>query len=228
MASPLTVYSSTSDGHIFVLSDVYNTAWTTTSGNIGATSTFFDVGQYFDGDVEYGIYRGFVFFDTSSIPSSATITLVTLSVYGYIDFSATDFLMTVQNGQPTYPHNPLEAGDYDKVNYSNDGGSLTTVGFKTNGYNIITLNATGRGWVQKGAGAVTKLCLRSSLDIAGTTPTSDERVLVYASEQGVGYQPRLYVEYTGGGVSKKPSWAFRASNKRTRGRTAFFPDLKMD
>lgn len=196
-APPLTVYSSASDGYILKESNVdYNTPWVAASGNTpnNATTVFY-IGQRYGGGW-YSIYRSYVYFDTSSIPSDAIITLATLSLYGQENDSAADFLITVQNGQLTYPHDPLVAGDYAKANYSGDGGSLNTSGFITTGENVITLNVDGRGWIQKGVGAVTKLCLRSSEDIVGSIPTGLEYVAIWATEKGTFYRPKLYVEYT--------------------------------
>jgi hypothetical protein len=186
-------YSSTSDGYIEATSTVYATAWDATTGTVVSTTTTFKVGQYFSSP-NYKIERGFVYFDTSAIPDDATITSATLKLYGQTDSSATDFLITIQNGQPTYPRDPLVETDYNKTYYSGNGGSLTTVGFSTTGYNNITLNATGLTWINKTG--TTKLCLRSDREIAGTTPTGLEYVAVYAADQtGTTYDPQLVVNY---------------------------------
>jgi hypothetical protein len=200
MASPLTIYSSVSDGDIYKEHATYNTAWVATSGAIDRAGLSNSIGQiYYTGDKYYTLLRGFFFFDTSSIPVDATITLAILSLYGNSDGSGTDFLLTIQNGQPTYPHDPMVNGDYAKANYGGDGGSFNTTGWSAVGYNAITLNADGRSWIQKGVGALTKLCIRSSLEIAGTAPIGDEYISYWAAEKGAGYQPKLYVEYPGAG-----------------------------
>jgi len=38
----------------------------------------------------------------------------TVSLYKKDDASGKDFFLTLQNGQPDYPHNPLETSDYNK------------------------------------------------------------------------------------------------------------------
>lgn len=194
-AGTATIYSSASDGHIVKDGTVYADVWAGTTGGtiVKATSTMYLGQRKTIIPPPYGIFRPFLFYDTSSIPTEATITLATLNLYGYLDYSTTDFNITVQNGQPTYPHDPLVVGDYNKANYSGDGGSLSTSGFITTGYNTITLNSDGRSWVTKGG--QTKLCIRSDRDIAGTTPTGDEFVVIYSNEEA-GYQPYLYIEYT--------------------------------
>lgn len=182
-------YSSTSDGRIYATNVVYNTAWTAATGTVDSANLY--VGQA----TGFYVFRGFLFFDTSSIPDSATITSATLSLYGATDFSATNFDVVVTNGQPTYPHDPMAIGDYDKTNYSGSGGSFNTGTFTTTGYNNITLNATGISWISKTG--TTKLTLRSSLDIAGTSPAGDEYVVFYPAETaGTSQDPVLVVTYT--------------------------------
>jgi len=140
------------------------------------------------------VYRGFLFFDTSALPDTATITATSLKLYGKTDSSTTDFFITVQSGMPTYPHDPLVSGDFDMTNYAGDGGSLTTNGFSVAGYNTITLNSTGRGWISKTG--TTKLCLRSGRDIGDANPTGNEYVVIYAADKADGYVPYLQVTFT--------------------------------
>jgi hypothetical protein len=115
-------------------------------------------------------------------------------LYKYADYSDTDFTITVQNGQPTYPHDPLEESDYNKEQYSGNGGEFNTVNF-VNGINNITL--TELSWIN--VSGVTKLCLRSSRDINGTAPTGNEYVNVYsanAPDAPDEYLPKLIIEYS--------------------------------
>ena len=78
--------------------------------------------------------------------------------------------IVIQNGQPTYPHDPVVLADYYKGNYSGDGGSIGNTAITSPGWNKIDLNATGLTWIQKGAGNKTKLMVRLSRDIAGEAP----------------------------------------------------------
>ena len=191
-----TFYSSSSDGYIKWESDSYSYVRDRTSGAVYDTLTSNSIGQRYYND-RYAIYRAFFFFDTSSIPSSANIDSASLHLYILSDKSNTDFDITVQNGQPNYPHDPLESGDYDRTHYSGNGGSLNTSNL-TSGYNTIDLNSDGISWIQKDSGAKTELCLRSSRDINGYTPTDEEFVRFYSNEQGSGYQPYLEVTYIAG------------------------------
>jgi hypothetical protein len=190
----LTVYSTSSDGYIYKSSGTYNTAWTASTGTVSNSATYISIGQKKDPagppTLTYSIFREFVFFNTSSLPSNAYLDNATLSLYKKDDYSVTDFEITVQNGQPTYPHNPMQSGDYNKNDYSGNGGRLNTSLF-SNGYNAITLRDLS--WINKTG--TTKLCLRSSRDINGNVPTGNEYVNVYANEQGSEYQPKLVIAY---------------------------------
>jgi hypothetical protein len=143
---------------------------------------------------EYHIYRGFLFFNTSELPANAYLTNAMLSLYKKNDYSATDFTITAQNGQPDFPNDPLDGGDYDKEHYSGNGGGLNTTSF-VNGRNNITL--TDLSWIN--VGGVTKLCLRSDRDINGTAPKELEYVEVYSAnlyqESGEHYRPELIITY---------------------------------
>jgi len=190
----LTVYSSSNDGYIYNSNTNYNTARNASTGTISSTAISMNVGQYkqINFPITYFIDRGFLFFNTTTLPSSAYIDNATLSLYKQSDSSTTDFLITVQNGQPTYPHSPLQSGDYYYKDYSGNGGTLNTNSFG-NGYNNIYLNSDGKSWMTKTGW--TKLCLRSSRDINDNTPTGNEFISVYTNEKGSGYQPKLVITY---------------------------------
>jgi len=197
---PTEVYvTSASDGYAHAVDPVaYATAWIQVNADDvssgGAVSYF---GQLKSGG-SYNIYRAYLYFDTSAIPDSASITAANVSIYGSGDLTTTDFNMTITNGQPTYPHDPLVVGDYDKTNYSGIGGSLNTSSFITTGYTNISLNASGISWIS--LVGTTKLTLRSQKDIDGTAPTGSEYLEFSAYERGAGYRPYLEVTYSSSGV----------------------------
>lgn len=198
-AQDLTFYTTTSDGQVGRLdpaSNGYNYIWSNTVGQINNSYDRNWIGQAYIPLLFYYFYisRGFFFFDTSFIPDDATITTATLSLYGFEDTSAQDFNLVIQNGQPTYPHDPLQVGDYYKNYYSGNGGSLSTASWITSGYNVITLNTNGKSWINKAG--YTKLCVRSDRDISGTAPTTSETVGYWSKEKGTSYCPRLYVAFT--------------------------------
>jgi hypothetical protein len=189
----LTVYSISSDGYIYNSGTNYNTVRTATTGTVNNAGAFITIGQKKQIGIPtstYSVYRGFVFFNTSTLPSNAYLDNATLSIYKKDDYSTTDFDITIQNGQPTYPHNPLQSSDYNKNYYSGNGGILNTSRF-TSGYNAIPLS--NLNWVNKTG--ITKLCLRSSKDINGNIPTGSEYVNVHSSEFLGMCPPKLVIMY---------------------------------
>ncbi|HWR63005.1 MAG TPA: M28 family peptidase [Candidatus Thermoplasmatota archaeon] len=190
----LSVNSLYSDGYLSSSSTSYNTTWNASSGTVDSSGTYLSIGQKkvlsFPTSTYY-VYRGFALFNTSALPSNSFLDNATLSLYKKDDYSTTDFDITIQNGQPTYPHNPLQTGDYAKSHYSANGGSLNTANF-VNGRNNISV--TNLEWVNKSG--ITKLCLRSSRDINGTTSTGNEYVNVYsANAPNAGWVPKLIIAY---------------------------------
>ncbi len=161
-------------GYIWTSNDVgdgnttYTIAHDKTSGD-DTDDTYLYIEQwYHDTNETYAISRGFLFFDTSSIPSDATITSAILYLKeDYSDGSSADSStkIVIQNGQPNYPSNPLVVGDYNKNHYSNNGGEIITTDM-TGGtsFDPITLNDNGKAWINKEG--TTKLCLRMNHDIA--------------------------------------------------------------
>jgi hypothetical protein len=190
-------YSSASDGYIYASSATYATAWGATTGTVADGGAGVNIGQT-KIVTTYYLYRTFFFFDTSAVVG--TITAASLHLYGTTDGSDTDFLVTIQKGDTSdYPHDGLQTGDYNRLNYNdseppNDGGQQTTVGFTTSGYNTITID----DFDFINAGGATKLCVRSGREISGTTPGGDEYVAVYATEEtGTSKDPYLSVSYAG-------------------------------
>jgi len=192
LADEATFYSTTADGQLWGSNTSYITA------HITATSVadFYDtlsIGQTYVSRI-YSIYRSAVFFDTSSLPDDVYITSATLSLYGFVDDSDTDFDITVVDGSSLMP--PLALSDYGLLRGQTiDGGVFNTAGFSMSGYNDIQLNAAGMGWISKTG--MTKFGLRSSLDIDIDDPTGYENVAVISSEfvEGEAYSPRLVVTY---------------------------------
>ena len=151
-------------------------------------------------DWHHTIYRTYLYFDTSSIPVHATITDAKLYIYKHdMSSSITDaFDVVIQNGQPDYPSDPLTKNDYNKNFYSNNGGSINSNLLLNDSYSNIILNSNGRAWINKDG--ITKLCLRSSREIAGISWNVNEEEYtnilgIYSSEQGEGYRPYLTITY---------------------------------
>ncbi|MDD4939582.1 MAG: hypothetical protein PHE18_01985 [Candidatus Omnitrophica bacterium] len=193
-----TFYTSASDGTLWGCG-AYATARTAASATYNRTTQgILYIGSccsYWGDCLTCGIERSFVFFDTSSLGAGATVTAATLSLYGAGQSinPFTDFYVRIQNGQPTYPNDPLQSSDYSYTYYSGDGGSsMLASALSPAGYHDITLNQLG--WINKTG--TTKLAIRSSRDIDGTGGNYSESVYVNTNEAGGSYQPKLVVTYT--------------------------------
>jgi hypothetical protein len=195
LADEATFYTTASDGYLIGFNNSSYSAAHDAANAFSWDSDIanrLDIGQFITPS-GYNIIRSALFFDTSSLPDTAVITAATLSLYGYLDASQTDFDITVVDG--SLLNDPIVAGDYGYLlNQTTSGGVFNTSGFSTSGYNDIPLNATGMGWISKTG--MTQFGLRSSRDITanGTLPFG-EWVAVYSYEQGVGYRPQLNVSY---------------------------------
>lgn len=155
------------------------------------------IGQYYDilNWTGYYIWRGAVYFDTSSLPDDCTVLSANIYLRALNLKASTSFNITVMQGtSSTYPHSPLTTSDYGLSYYTGNGGTLTTVGLLQNSYNTLSLNATGCGWINKTG--ITKFMLVSSRDIAGNTPSGEEWVDFRTYESGVGYRPYITITYS--------------------------------
>ena len=193
-------YSRSYDGYCYMLeADTYALARNTPIADHIITDTLQSlVGQKYDHGAEYDDYtvlRSYLYFDTSAIPDNANITSAKLRLYIHLDDSDADFNVTIQNGQPTYPHVPLVVADYNLNYYSGNGGYFDTSGVALNSYNNITLSATGLSWIS--LTGRTKLCLRNDKEINNIVPSDGvpESVGFRSSEMGAGYLPILEVTY---------------------------------
>jgi len=193
----ITVNTSTSDGFLHKIGSNYSTIWAAEQGTVSDEDEYISIGQnkiISDPNTYYEIDRGFLFFNTTTLPKNADIMNATLTVYKKNDYSSTNFMITIQNGQPSNPHDPLEENDYDKKYYIGDGGSLNTASF-VNGTNNITL--TNFSWIT--VGDITKFCLRSNRDINGTTPAGPEYITISSAnlqgEPNPDPRPKLLITY---------------------------------
>jgi len=145
------------------------------------------VGQAFNNTTEkWYIARSFIWFDTSTLPDNCLIKTATLTVTG-IQQPDLDFNLIIQKGDGTYPHNPLQNIDYNRVHYSGNGGSENTAG---SAWTTITLNSTGRSWINKTG--YTILVLRSESDI---NYTERDEAFIMAKGYTETPKPQLTIEY---------------------------------
>ena len=192
-----TFYTSSNDGEIYGDSPTYSIIHDQATGTPSYGNATGKIGQRLVAS-QYYIYRTFVFFDTSTIADDATIISATLTLYTASKTGVgTNFNIVIRSGTPTYPHDPLVAGDFLYSHYSDNGGFINTVnvGSADHAENVITLNATGLGWINKTG--TTKLALISSRDIDPIIPSGGEYISLYAraSAGGTSYVPKLVVTF---------------------------------
>ena len=199
-ATPITTTttfsSQNADGFLVGLGNNYNTVWAAASANYKVdTTTTLPIENYFDTPTStYDIERACVYFDTSLL-SGFVILSAKLCLKRSLTTEGSNWNVTIQNGQPTYPHNPIVVGDYNKTHISGNGGTepISQWVDMTNYYNI-TLSSSGLSWINT-VGGITKLYLRHSGDIDRVAPTGHNRTSFYSAEKGEAYSPKLYVTY---------------------------------
>lgn len=189
-------YSSTSDGYIYNAHSNYNSARIAGTGTVNDDGVSMNIGQHYSNIGRmYTINRAFVFFkDTINLPDDATINSGTLGLYGTSDLSTTEFTIQIQNGQPSYPSDPLAGSDYQLSKYRGNGGVFHSKTFTELDYNDISLSNDGVSWVNKTG--VTKFALISQNDINAVDPTGSEYVSIQSADAGLLGAPRLTIIYT--------------------------------
>jgi len=128
------------------------------------------VGQGFQNN-HYYTQRGFIYFDTSGIPTDAIISAATINIHSLLlqDYSDTDFNIIIRGASSA--SNPVVLGDYDLTHYNGENlGELTT----PSDYRNFTLNSNGFDYINKGG--LTKFVLLSKEDIDNDPPTGLETV----------------------------------------------------
>ena len=163
-----------------------NAIWNTVRGS--AAGTAYDTilradNQWTTGD-KYWFYRGFVQFDTSSIPSGALLGSAALrfpSGLQVLNSKENSMSFALLSGMPTYPSNPMVYADFALSKYPNfvlwhdftglvwDGSDYTyDTASSIDVFRFST--ATELAFIQKGAGAVTKFCLVTEYDYNNSPP----------------------------------------------------------
>lgn len=195
-ATTLTIYSESGDGYLaYAYSDDYNEARDATTATGKYTATNYLIAGW---DVSVpALFRSFLYFDTSSIPTTAVISSATVEVYlaGTYTIVSGGHKIYLMNGQPTYPSASLDVADFSKALYSTGGANYITCLNGQYGYYTFTLNSVGRGWIYTGPGATTKLGLFSGFDIVQTIPFDNMWLWFYSAEKGTTYRPKLVVSY---------------------------------
>ena len=144
---------------------------------------------------DFATQRGFLPFDTSSIPITATITSATLTMYaeGSAVSDADTTLLVVIQGSYTPP---APTTDYNALTFVSGGTMAYADWVITAGTgNVLTLDATGRGFITKAG--TTLLAVINNLDLSDATPPAGINSLRFRSADNVAATPpQLTVAYT--------------------------------
>jgi hypothetical protein len=201
-----TFYTSSSDASLII--PIALQAWNTihnaaSSNSVDSTSGSCYVETQSTGSNTWNeIVRAVLYFNTSSLPDSATITATNLYLNVYTIGDGSDGGIYIVNGMDTYPHDPCVVGDYDYTKYasfaSNYGYADIGDNITDDQYNLINakagtfalstiINKTG----------YTKLMLVERDDYNNSLPPNNTNTSLfwYAYEQGVGYRPYIVVTY---------------------------------
>lgn len=154
------------------------------------------------------IYRGFFPIDTSGLGVNAVISAAILKLYlvdrqDDYNGSGYDYVAVVQTDQPNSAE--LTTADYNNCGATDnpDKGTadIDSTGLSTGAYNDFTLNATGRGWIQKTG--TTMLGIREGYDIQDNFPgdpgETNKTSGIYGSfseQTDTAQDPYLEVTYT--------------------------------
>lgn len=155
-----------------------------------------------------GLGRGFLLFDTSSIPDGDTITSASLWLKPSnveSDPNGSYALAVVQSSPAS--DTDIMTADFDQcgsLNSPDEGATrVAHADFSLDTYKEIPLNATGLSWISKTG--ITKLGIREGYyDIDGNDPTSGRSAIRFHSADntsGISNAPKLVVEHSAGGAT---------------------------
>ncbi len=152
------------------------------------------------------IYRGAFVFDISSL-SGKTITSANFSVYGtdkYQDYSSWNMDMNVYQFTPS-SNTSLSAEDYDSFGTTVwSDNAITYSSFNDSGWNTFVLNSTGIAALQSAANGTGTFGIgarNANYDTANSSPIHpgsggfETAFVIYFSEQGEGYRPKLDITF---------------------------------
>lgn len=222
-----TFYSESADGFIESShATTYSTARSSSGTKVApATEVYLQVGQNLIGGFGYYLYETFLSFDTSTIPDSAIISTVTLSLHGgsYSDQSTTDFTIEARTydwGASLTTADWIAGADLASNTLL---ASRSTSGWSTSAYNDFTENGSNFVSAINKTG-ITRIVICSSRTKDGTAPTGAEYVNFAANETtGTTKDPKLSVTYVLGpttvGSITMSGTVSKQINKSTSGST---------
>ncbi|MCX6024129.1 MAG: hypothetical protein NTZ05_20835, partial [Chloroflexi bacterium] len=132
-------------------------------------------GKGYPGPGYYYTERGFISFDTSAIPASATILAASVSIYpapnSFADSDRTSLeIVTASQGSA------LGVDDWSRIG-STSFGSVPLVSLQQGEMNNMTLTSSGLAGITKGG--ITQFALRLGLDLYNRQPVAGNQVVTY-------------------------------------------------
>jgi hypothetical protein len=168
-----------------------------TSSSYDSTSDFIAVGQDYSGGIYY-VDRGFVKFNTATIPAGATITGVTMTLTCKTDGSTANFDIQIVK-QDWSGQDPLSAANREAAfdgclaGTADDNIWRNTLGMSTN--TAYASGALATAYIN--VSGYTYYSLRSAEDKNNSAPAGSEWVDLYsASTATAAYKPILNITYT--------------------------------
>ena len=191
-ASSETFVSSPTDGHLRLNGD---DGWEQLRSSNEAAEVF-DTLRYVKINTRPDIiYRGFLFFDTSSLPDDQPVSAAILHIYSKCTGDLDDTHLYILGGNEDYPHEPLLPTDFALPDETLPLCAHLDVGEWADGLAYRTIPLDNAETVVNTAGS-TKLCLLERRDYEDATPPdlrSENELKLFTFEEGDGYQPYLEV-----------------------------------
>jgi hypothetical protein len=200
-----TVFSDAGDATVRMSSGTFSTARDALTGLsvVNTATAYQSVGL--EGGATYNFYIPFFMFDTSVVPSTETVASATLdfSLVGDNSGTASNQWCLTQTTQATW--NSLITADYDQRGHlGSEGAARVTRKVSTEtGYQTMTMNATGSGWIARNgetkpasasASGKTQLAVTYTADIDNSAPTTnDYNQLYFADQAGTTNDPKLSI-----------------------------------
>ena len=197
-----TFLSSATDGHLRLNGD---DGWEPLRSSNEAAEVFDDLRYIKINTRPDIIYRGFLFFDTSSLPDDQPVSAAVLHIYSKCTGDLDDTHLYVLGGNEEYPHEPLRATDFALPDEALPVCAHLDVGEWADGLAYRTIPLDNAETVINTDGS-TKLCLLERRDYENDTPPdlhSENELKLFSLEEGEGYQPYLEVYWGGASPDQK-------------------------
>lgn len=185
----VTVYTQRTDGE--VLSLWCNSDWdmcrnAPVSNGMWEGLQVTTIGTGYNEKGEFIIERAFLFFDTSQIPSNATVTGATLHLYSGQWQNGNKSIHVVRS----YAEIPLSTSDYSRIEFIS--GGYVTFGNPLE-WEKISLSTPALGWIVKGGN--TKLALIHDNDLKNIAPSEAANDVLIATAEDQPHAPYLVINY---------------------------------